>query len=161
MLIAPPNAIPAYISSETSALILGITAICALICYLKTNLSPGGLIVPGVLVLTALEGPLSLITTVAATALCYGLVHAATQSMILYGKRLFVTCLITSLMIELLAFMLFHKSVPEMFPHDTLGFLVPGLMSYQFFKQKIGPTLVSTSVVTLVGCGIAVTALVI
>lgn len=161
MLITPPAAIPAYISSETSALILGITAICALVCYLKTNLSPGGLIVPGVLVLTALEGPVSLATTVAATAACYGLVFAATKAMILYGKRLFVTCLITSLMIELLAFMAFHQAVPQMFPHDTLGFLVPGLMSYQFFKQKIGPTLVSTSIVTLIGCGVAVTALVV
>lgn len=151
--------IPEYISSETAALILGITAICALVCYLRTNLSPGGLIVPGVLVLTALEGPLSLATTVVATATCYGLVLAATKYTILYGKRLFVTSLITSLLIELTAFMLLHKHVPEMFPHDTLGFLVPGLMTYQFFKQKIGPTLVSTSVVALIGCGIAVTAL--
>ena len=94
-----------------------------------------------------------------ATATCYGLVLLATKKTILYGKRLFVTSLITSLLIELSAFMLLHKDIPEMFPHDTLGFLVPGLMTYQFFKQKIGPTLVSTSVVALIGCGIAVTAL--
>lgn len=151
--------LPDYISSETSALILGVTAIAALVCYLRTNLSPGGLIVPGVLVITALEGPISLATTAAATATCYTLVWAASRKAILYGKRLFVTCLITSLVVDLTAFIGLHQHVPEMFPHDTLGFLVPGLMSYQFFKQKIGPTLVSTSIVTLIGCSITVTAL--
>lgn len=151
--------LPDYISSETAALILGVTAIAALICYLKTNLSPGGLIVPGVLVLTALEGPISLATTITSTTLCYTLVWTASRKAILYGKRLFVTCLITSLVINLAAFTLLHKDIPEMFPRDTLGFLVPGLISYQLFKQRIGPTLVATSVVTLVGCSIALTAL--
>jgi poly-gamma-glutamate biosynthesis protein PgsC/CapC len=151
--------LPDYVSSETAVLILGVTSIGALVCYLKTNLSPGGLIVPGVLVLTALEGPVSLIRTVVCTAACYGVARCLAAKTILYGKRLFVVCLVLSVIMEVSLFMSLHSAAPKFFPGDSLGFLVPGLVSYQCFRQGVVPTAATAGIVTAVGCLVALTAL--
>jgi gamma-polyglutamate biosynthesis protein CapC len=154
-----PITLPDYISSETAALIMAITVVLSLIAYLKTNLSPGGMIVPGVLVLTALEGLPSMITTLTATVTVWLIVKALHRWTILYGKRLFVTNLIVSTVLVTTGFFFFHRGYPQFFPNDTLGLLAPGLISYQLFRQKVLPTIISTSIVTGAGLIVAGVAL--
>ncbi len=151
--------LPEYISSETACLIMAFTVVLALIMYLKTNLSPGGMIVPGILVLSALEGLPSLAVTTVTTVAVWGLVKILMKFTILYGKRLFVTNLVVSTMLITTGFIMFHKGYPQLFPNDTLGLLAPGLISYQLFRQKVLPTIISTSIVTGVGLVIAGVAL--
>jgi hypothetical protein len=147
--------LPEYISSETAALIMAITVVMSLVLYLKTNLSPGGMIVPGILVLTALEGLPSLGTTLLATSVVWVAVKGLTKVTILYGKRLFVTSLIVSTVVMISSFFSLHRGWPNLFPHDTLGLMAPGLIAYQLFRQKVLPTIISTSIVTGIGLMIA------
>lgn len=147
--------LPDYISSETAILIMAISTVLSLILYLKTNLSPGGMIVPGVLVLTALEGLPSLLTTLIATVAVWGFMWSLKPFTIMYGKRLFVTCLVVSTMFMTTGFFAMHKPFPELFPNDMLGMMLPGLIAYQLFRQKVLPTIISTSIVTGAGLIIA------
>lgn len=146
-------------SSSMAAALLGLGVLAALWCYLKTNISPGGLIVPGVLALTALEGPASFGQTIVAIAATFGLVKLLSKAGILYGKRLFAACLAISTLIELTAFIVLHKHYPALFPGDTLGMVLPGLVTYQMFKQRVLFTVLATAVVTSVTAAIALVAL--
>lgn len=156
----PQLTIAQYVSSETAAVIMAITVVGALVLYLRTNLSPGGMIVPGVLVLSALEGLPSLLTVLAITGLVYGImIPLKAKLTILYGKRLFVTNLVLSTVFTLTAFVALHRQYPTLFANDTLGLLAPGLISYQLFRQKILPTIISTAVVTIAGLAVALAGL--
>lgn len=146
-------------SSSMAATVIAIGLVGALVCYLRTNLSPGGLIVPGVLALTVLEGPASLGNTVLATAATFGAVKLLSKFGILYGKRLFAACLLISAVLELTAFIALHKHYPAVFPEDTLGMVLPGLVCYQMFKQKPMYTVIATAAVAAFTAAVAMVAM--
>lgn len=135
-----------------SAVILGIGLLGSLICYLTTNLSPGGLIVPGWLALTVAEQPGTLPVGIGATVCTYGIMKLVSQYTILYGKRLFAATVLVGVLIQVDAFLTLVGRYPGLFPHDTLGLIVPGLIAYQVTKQRMWPTLVSLISVAAASC---------
>jgi hypothetical protein len=42
------------------------------------------------------------------------------------------------------------REYPLLFTHQTLGFIVPGLVTYQLVRQPVVPTLLATSAVTAI-----------
>ena len=64
--------------------------------------------------------------------------------MILYGKRLFASIVLTSVLLQLTAYLLVQRDVPMLFTHETLGFVVPGLVVYQLVRQPPRATLLVT-----------------
>jgi hypothetical protein len=144
------------ISSELAAVVLGASLLFALVCYKVTNLSPGGMIVPGCLTLTALQGVGGLVSVGAATLLTYAAMRLLSRVAILYGKRLFALTLAVSVVVQTGAFLALHTRWPQLWPGDTLGFLVPGLITYQLLKQKRLATLVATVSVTAASSAAAI-----
>ena len=65
------------------------------------------------------------------------------QYTILYGKRLFAATVLVGVLVQVDAFLTFADLYPGLFPNDTLGLIVPGLIAYQVGKQRVLPTLVS------------------
>jgi len=126
-----------------SAVILSIGLLGSLACYLTTNLSPGGLVVPGWLALTVTERPQTLPIGIGATLCTYAIMKLVSQYTILYGKRLFAATVLVGVLVEVDAFLTFVGRYPGLFPGDTLGLIVPGLVAYQLSKQRALPTLVS------------------
>lgn len=139
---------------EVAPLGLAIGLVFSLVCYLLTNLSPGGMITPGWLALTLVEDHRRVLLVVVTTGLTYGAVRVLQRFVILYGKRLFAAVVLVGVLFQSTLFLLIQSDYPLLFAHQTLGFVVPGLIAYQLVKQPPLATLVATGVVTAAGFGV-------
>lgn len=139
---------------EVATLGLAIGLVFSLICYLATNLSPGGMITPGWLALTLVEDYRLAALVVVTTGLTFGAVKVLQQVVILYGKRLFAAVVLTGVIFQTTLFLLIQSDYPLLFAHQTLGFVVPGLIAYQLVRQPPLVTLLATGTVTVAGYGV-------
>jgi poly-gamma-glutamate biosynthesis protein PgsC/CapC len=140
----------AALPDEVATLGIALGLLFSLVCYLTTNLSPGGMITPGWLALTLVEDVRRAWIVVAVTILTYASTRIMQRFVILYGKRLFAAVVLLAVLLQTTFFVLIQSSYPLLFSHQTLGFVVPGLIAYQLVRQPIRPTVLSTSMVTLV-----------
>jgi len=136
------------LSPEVSILLIAIGLVFALVCYLLTNLSPGGMITPGWLALVLVLSPRLAALIGVVVVLTYGATIGIQRVVILYGKRLFATVVLVAVFLQLTAFMFFLRIAPEILDYTTLGFIVPGLIAYQLIRQPVAATLISTAAVT-------------
>ncbi|MFC3505303.1 poly-gamma-glutamate biosynthesis protein PgsC/CapC [Micromonospora krabiensis] len=143
------------LSSEFSAVIIAAGLLFGLVGYLVTNVAPAGLMVPGCLVLTALEDVRSLAPVAAVTVVTVGIMKLLQRMTILYGKRLFAVAVLVSSFISVGAFMGLHVRFPYLFGGDTLSFIIPGLMTYQLVRPRALQTLAATGVVSAGTAGAA------
>jgi gamma-polyglutamate biosynthesis protein CapC len=139
---------------EIATLGLAIGLVFSLVCYLTTNLSPGGMITPGWLALTLVEDYRLAALVVVTTALTFGAVKVLQQVVILYGKRLFAAVVLTGVVFQTTLFLLIQSDYPLLFAHQTLGFVVPGLIAYQLVRQPPLATMLATGTVTAAGFGV-------
>ena len=139
---------------EVATLALAIGLLFSLLCYLTTNLSPGGMITPGWLALTLVEEYRRTAIIVLMTALTYGATKLMQKIVILYGKRLFAAVVMTGVLFQTALFMLIQHDYPLLFTHQTLGFVVPGLIAYQLVRQPPTATLLATGAVSFVSYGV-------
>jgi len=139
------------LTPEVAAMGLALGLIFSLVCYLVTNLSPGGMITPGWLALTLVEDPKRAAVVAGATGATYLLTRLLQRLVILYGKRLFAAVVLTGVFIQATLWLLVQRDYPLLFAHQTLGFVVPGLISYQLVRQPVGATVLTTATVTLLG----------
>lgn len=139
---------------EVATLGLAIGLVFSLICYLVTNLSPGGMISPGWLALTLIEDYRLAAIVVVTTALTFGAVKVLQRLVILYGKRLFAAVVLTGVVFQTSLFLLIQSDYPLLFAHQTLGFVVPGLIAYQLVRQPPLVTMLATGTVTVAGYGV-------
>jgi len=139
------------LTPEVAAMGLALGLIFSLVCYLVTNLSPGGMITPGWLALTLVEDPKRAAVVAGAPGATYLLTRLLQRLVILYGKRLFAAVVLTGVFIQATLWLLVQRDYPLLFAHQTLGFVVPGLISYQLVRQPVGATVLTTATVTLLG----------
>ncbi|MBQ0901042.1 poly-gamma-glutamate biosynthesis protein PgsC/CapC [Micromonospora sp. U21] len=142
-------------SAQLATASLGIGLVFALLCYLTTNLSPGGMITPGWVALTLIEDQLQAVVVVGATILTYLIAKLIQRVVILYGKRLFAAIVLVSVLLQLTLFLIVQRDLPLLFAHQTLGFVIPGLIAYQLVRQPPRATILATVVVTAITFGIA------
>jgi poly-gamma-glutamate biosynthesis protein PgsC/CapC len=135
---------------EISALVIAFGLVLALVCYLVTNLSPGGMITPGWLALAFIVQPLLAVVIGLVVALTYLLCQALQKVVILYGKRLFATVVLIAVFLQMTVFLFFLKALPFFYDATTLGFIVPGLIAYQLLRQPAVATITATATVTMV-----------
>lgn len=133
---------------QTATLCLGIGLVFALVCYLTTNLSPGGMITPGWVAITLVEDYWETLVIVGMTVVTFALTKVLQRIVILYGKRLFASIVMLSVVLQLTLYLLVQKDFPLLFSHQVLGFIAPGLISYQLVRQPPAATLTATAVVS-------------
>ncbi|MER7333976.1 MULTISPECIES: poly-gamma-glutamate biosynthesis protein PgsC/CapC [unclassified Micromonospora] len=143
------------LSAQLATASLGIGLVFALLCYLTTNLSPGGMITPGWIALTLIEDQLQALIIAGMTVLTYVLTLLMQRVVILYGKRLFAAIVLLSVLLQLTLFVIVQRDLPLLFAHQTLGFVIPGLIAYQLVRQPPKPTILATVVVTAITFGVA------
>lgn len=139
---------------EVATLGLAIGLVFSLLCYLTTNLSPGGMITPAWLGLTMVEDIRKIAIVVLGTALTYGAAKLLERVVILYGKRQFAAVVLLGVLFQTTLFIFLQHDFPLLFSHETLGFVVPGLIAYQLLRQPPVPTVLATGTVSLAGYGI-------
>ncbi|KUF16557.1 MULTISPECIES: poly-gamma-glutamate biosynthesis protein PgsC/CapC [Streptomyces] len=141
--------IPSVLTPEIAAVGIALGLLFSLVCYLTTNLSPGGMITPGWLALTLVEDLQRAAMVVGVTVLTYVCVLLMQRFVILYGKRLFAAVVLTGVVLQATVMIVLSIEFPLMYSNQTLGFIVPGLIAYQLVRQPKGPTLLATGSVTL------------
>lgn len=139
---------------EVATLGLAIGLLFSLMCYLTTNLSPGGMITPGWLALTLVEDYRRAAIVVLMTTLTFGASKLLERVVILYGKRLFAAVVLTGVLFQSTLFLLIQQDYPLLFAHQTLGFVVPGLIAYQLLRQPPVSTLLATGTVSFTTYGV-------
>ncbi len=142
------------ISPEVAVLGISMGLVFSLVCYLATNLSPGGMITPGWLALLLIEDARRIVLIFVVIVITYFGTLLLQRHLILYGKRLFATVVMLGVFLQMTLFLFLLVDYPLLFTHQTLGFIVPGLVAYQMVRQPIGPTMVSTVVVTAITFGV-------
>ncbi|WBB68051.1 poly-gamma-glutamate biosynthesis protein PgsC/CapC [Micromonospora sp. WMMD812] len=143
------------LSAQLATASLGIGLVFALLCYLTTNLSPGGMITPGWIALTLIEDQLQAGIILGMTVLTYLLTKLMQRVVILYGKRLFAAIVLLSVLLQLTLFVIVQRDLPLLFAHQTLGFVIPGLIAYQLVRQPAKATILATLIVTGITFGVA------
>lgn len=141
--------IPADLTAQTAALGIALGLIFSLVCYLTTNLSPGGMITPGWIALTLITDVQMAGLMVGVAALSFLMTKLLQRTVILYGKRLFAAVVLCAVLMQTTVMLALNHAFPLQYTSQTLGFIVPGLVSYQMVRQPLGPTLISTTAVTL------------
>jgi poly-gamma-glutamate biosynthesis protein PgsC/CapC len=141
--------IPDALTPEIAAIGIALGLLASLVCYLTTNLSPGGMITPGWLALTLVEDLQRASMVVGVTVLTYVLTVLVQRYVILYGKRLFAAVVLIGVILQATLIIVLQREYPLMYTNQTLGFIVPGLIAYQLVRQPKGPTLLATASATL------------
>ncbi|MFD3550483.1 poly-gamma-glutamate biosynthesis protein PgsC/CapC [Streptomyces goshikiensis] len=141
--------IPAVLTPEIAAIGIALGLLFSLVCYLTTNLSPGGMITPGWLALTLLEDLQRAALVVGVTVLTYVLTLLLQRFVILYGKRLFAAVVLLGVLLQATVVIVLQLEFPLLYTNQTLGFIVPGLIAYQLVRQPKGATLMATGSATL------------
>ncbi|MET9799931.1 poly-gamma-glutamate biosynthesis protein PgsC/CapC [Streptomyces sp. NPDC006368] len=141
--------IPSVLTPEIAAVGIALGLLFSLVCYLTTNLSPGGMITPGWLALTLVEDLQRAAMVVGVTVLTYVGTLLMQRFVILYGKRLFAAVVLTGVIFQATVMIVLSLEFPLMYSNQTLGFIVPGLIAYQLVRQPKGPTMLATGSVTL------------
>ncbi|WP_327415584.1 poly-gamma-glutamate biosynthesis protein PgsC/CapC [Streptomyces sp. NBC_01233] len=141
--------IPAVLTPEIAAIGIALGLLFSLVCYLTTNLSPGGMITPGWLALTLLEDLQRAALVVGVTVTTYVLTLVVQRFVILYGKRLFAAVVLIGVLIQATVVIVLQMEFPLLYTNQTLGFIVPGLIGYQLVRQPKGATLLATGSATL------------
>jgi len=109
-----------------------------------TGISPGGIVAAGYLALFALQ-PAWLAGTLLIALATWGLVRFLSQYLLLYGRRLFAMHLLTGMLLGQ-AVMLFSRGMTHWdWGISVIGWIIPGLLSRDFDRQGLLPTLAATS----------------
>lgn len=142
------------LAPEVATIALAIGLMFAFVCYLTTNLSPGGMITPGWLAVTVTEDPRKVALIAGITVLTYISTLILQRVVILYGKRLFASVIMISVVFSTGLFLLVRNDFPLLFVHQTLGFIIPGLIGYQLVRQPRAATIACTTAVSLAAYGV-------
>jgi len=135
---------------EVAVLGLSIGLVMSLVCYLVTNLSPGGMISPAWLALLLVDDAKKVVLIAAVVLATYLLMQPLQKVVILYGKRLFATVVLLAVFLQMTVHIVVADFYPNLFETTTLGFIVPGLVAYQLIRQPVRATLLALGAVTLV-----------
>ena len=140
---------PADLSPEMAAIGIALGLFSSLICYLTTNLSPGGMITPGWLAVTLLGDWRPFAMALGASAVTYGCTRVLQRLVILYGKRLFAAVVMCGVLVQGALYLVLRHQFPYLFGDQTLGYIVPGLIAHQLVRQPPRATLMAMTSVTV------------
>ena len=130
-------------------LILGV--IVSIVFYELTDIAPGGLVVPGLMV-AYIGQPLRMVYTLLVAIAAYYLVKLLSRRFLIFGKRRFVLLIIISFVLHVAfnlligAFSLNLTSIAI----SLVGYTVSGIIANNMFKQGVVKTSLSLAIVVCV-----------
>lgn len=127
-------------------LILGV--LVSIVFYELTDITPGGLIVPGLMV-AYIGQPLRMVYTLMVAIAAYYIVKLMSRKLLIFGKRRFVLLILLSLGMHITfnlifgAFSLCFGTIAI----SLVGYTVSGIIANNMFKQGVVKTSVSLAIV--------------
>ncbi len=120
--------------------ILVIGILISIIFYELTDISPGGIIVPGLLV-TYINSIERVIFTVIIAVLTYLIVKFLSKYVLVFGKRRFVLMIIISIFLSIIFELITHALSGYLLSVSIVGYTIAGLIANDFYKQGVKKTL--------------------
>ena len=112
-----------------------------------TDVSPGGLIVPGYFALY-LDRPLRVIATLAAALLALAVYKLLARHLILFGRRRFVLAVLIGAIVSQAWFLVLPKLLDAPAGLRVIGLIIPGILASNLARQNAAPTLASLAAVS-------------
>ena len=128
--------------------ILIIAFIISIIFFELTDLTPGGLLVPGLFVLY-INSPLRLVYTLAIAILSFFIVNLLSKKLIIFGKRRFALFIIISIILNIVINLILGITILDFSSNvlNLVGYSVAGIIANNMFKQGIVKTTLSLGIV--------------
>ena len=128
--------------------ILIIALIISIIFFEITDLTPGGLLVPGLMVIY-INNPIRMVYTLAIAILSFFIVKLLSKKLIIFGKRRLALLIIISLLLNFLVNLIIGIALWD-FSSSVLflvGYSVSGIIANNMFKQGVVKTSLSLGIV--------------
>jgi gamma-polyglutamate biosynthesis protein CapC len=116
--------------------------VVALLWAEVTDISPGGLIVPGYLALY-LDRPLRVAATLAVAFLTLALYRLLARRLILFGRRRFVLTVLVGAVLSQAWLLVLPRLFEAPVELRVIGWLIPGILASSLARQRPWPTLAS------------------
>ncbi|HES58824.1 MAG: poly-gamma-glutamate biosynthesis protein PgsC [Calditrichaceae bacterium] len=126
----------------------GIGIVLGFIFFELTGLAAGGIIVPGYLALFVHE-PSRIIMTILVSLITYLCVLFASRYLIIFGRRRFLLMILIGFLFQVIFNRLVQLSTDPGIELQTIGYIIPGLIANEFFRQGILKTLLAMTIVTI------------
>lgn len=120
--------------------ILVIGILISIIFYELTDVSPGGIIVPGLLV-TYINSIERVIFTVIIAFLTFLIVKLLSKYILVFGKRRFALMIIVSIFLSIIFELITHALSGYLLSVSIVGYTIAGLIANDFYKQGVKKTL--------------------
>lgn len=120
--------------------ILVIGILISIIFYELTDISPGGIIVPGLLV-TYINSIERVVFTVIIALLTYLIVKFLSKYVLVFGKRRFALMIIISIFLSIIFELITHALSGYLLSVSIVGYTIAGLIANDFYKQGVKKTL--------------------
>jgi len=127
-------------------IIFGVLA--SIVFHELTQISPGGIIVPGYIALL-LDDPLRVVVTIALSLLTWGAVRLLSEHVILFGRRRFAVFIIVSFLLRFLTGLVSAEAELPVTAVLVIGYLVPGILAHEIDRQGVVKTLSSMLLVAV------------
>lgn len=125
-------------------LLIGL--ILALLWAEITDISPGGIIVPGYFALY-LDRPLRAAATLAAALLTLAIYRFLARHLILFGRRRFVLMVLVGAVLSQVWLLVLPRLFAAPVELRVIGWVIPGILASSLARQKVLPTLASLAAV--------------
>lgn len=121
-----------------SILIIGI--LISIIFYELTDISPGGIIVPGIMVMyfNSIE---RIVYTLIIAFITYLIVKLLSKHILVFGKRRFVLMIVISIILNILVSLIMNALSVNLLSISIIGYTIAGLIANDFYKQGVKKTL--------------------
>ena len=113
-----------------------------------TQISPGGIIVPGYIALL-LDEPLRVALTIVLSLLTWGAVRLLSGYVILFGRRRFAVFILVSFLLRFAAGLVTAEADLPVSAAMVIGYLVPGILAQEIDRQGVVKTLSSMLLVAV------------
>jgi len=125
-------------------LLIGL--VLALLWAEITDLSPGGIIVPGYFALY-LDRPLRAAATLAVALLTLAIYRFLARHLILFGRRRFVLMVFVGAVLSQAWLLVLPRVFAAPVELRVIGWVIPGILASSLARQKVLPTLASLAAV--------------
>lgn len=136
------------ITTVRLAIAVGIAA--SMLWYERRNMSPGGVIVPGLIALFLFTRPLLILTSMLVALLTVLAVRWLSRRVILFGRRRFAAVMLVSFGVA----WAIEAATAQVYPlhalFQVIGFIIPGLIANEMERQGVFQTLSTLSLISLV-----------
>ena len=130
-----------------NVILLGVMV--SIIFYEITNITPGGIVVPGLLALYFNQID-RIIYTLIIAIITYFIVKLLSKYFVIFGKRRFVFMIIISVVLSLILDLILPTVSFELLSFNIIGYTVAGIIANNIYKQGLVKTVPSLIIV----CGI-------